>query len=1696
MLKNLSALFLSGVLWSAAAPVFGQDLTPPVIAFTAPSQAYISSLPGIAGTAFDDTVVSSVQVRVQRQSDGYYWDGSAFAAPGTWLEVPILSTTPVSWTYSTVPAWLNGAAYEVTARAMDSSDNWSVDYSTAVFHYDVGTPVSRVVSPVPGSIVSSFAAINGTAWDNESFIGQVWVKIDRADDNYYWNGALAQWTAAEVWNLAVGSFTWTYTGLAYGDLTAGTTYTAVSRAVDLAGNVEVSTDAAVSFLYAPVPLPPGCSMALSVRNDGLGDHTSIQDAVDALPKNLSGDVCVVIKPDGSYNGQVTVQGFTNNGYRVRIMAEPGGGPVTVSPQGGETAGFLLRNSSVTIENMEVIPAAVMPYGVLASSDNITLSGVTVVSAGSISSAGIRVSSFSSISNAAVVTENAAAIHLAGSSNTVAASGADNVSGTYPALLIDGGHYNSVTGSSLKNYEGPALGLSEGASYNTVSLSTVSTEGNGLAALQISTAPYNTVSDSWIYSLTGYGLRLDGGGWNTVLRTTMTSAGLANTALYLSASSFNRFEDSVVRHTGSGWAAYLTGGSHNNSLLRVLAITEAVNRSAFYLNASSSNTASGCVLSAPAGWAVYLSNGGFNNLVTASALYGGGIAYSTIYLNGVSSTTFSDNFLHNPAGKAVHVSLNARDTSIIRSTITTGAFFPAVQLEFSSGTTLADSYVHGGSSAVYVRGSTDTVISGSVLITTITAGKGLAVAQGSNGLIFSGGSAAGGAAAPAVHLAAGNSGAFSFSSLTVNGGRAGLKMDAQDPGASLALAGLIFQGLSPGATALDLPAATMVSTFTALSFSGEGIAVNVNGSALLPGSRVTMRDSLGSRYGTSYENDPGDYVDWVPDYIPPALSPAAFSGVGTGSLTMNWGSTFDPGTNYFVRLATHPASSPYVAMATTTALAYGFTGLTPDTTYYGFVSTDIASGYLASGEGLTLAAAPGPPAFAGVAYSSAALAWSAGGNPAWTVYEYEVYTSTDFVSFTSSGSLAATSDEFGGLEQGTTYFARVRAVNAAGVPTAYSYSGPVITARLYAAGAPAGVAGVTLGVSSIAWSWNSGTLADADHFVARDGGVVVSTQPFGATGSYIQEGLTPNTTHLLTVTGANANGESPAAASAVVYTLAAPPAALAAPFVGASSASLAWGLNGNPAGTAAQLWRSPDDASYANVYEGAALSYTDAALEECTLYYYKARNISGAGLYTAFTAPVSFTTAASTPAAPGGLYAEALDGARIALSWGHSPSVASVTQYRLYYDNAGGAINYGAPYAVFSSTVSSWTTPALTAGNTYKFAVRAVTRCGVEESNASAAYAQAVGVLSGVRAAIKVPQTGKRIKGNSVTIVAELTLGLPSQVKNVRFQYRLAGNAGWTDIAAANINHPNPDPAAPYFVHWDADAMAAGTYELRALATDVFDTADPAPPVITVAIDPVDFEVSESVSGGQMLKEQKIVNTVPSTVQAGDDSTALLTKVVIPAGAVNVATAAVTLIPNPPSRPAPPPGSGDLAIAVKINLSNGQSQLAGGNSAVITLSYRDDDGDGVVDGTTAEAGRLRIYAASDTGNSWTPLASTVDRTAKTVSAQTTHFSFFSAFATAASGLSSLKAYPNPWQPGAGGRFDAAAVTFTGLPNEARIKVFTILGELVRQLDVTAADAGTKTWDGRNSNGSKAASGIYLVRVESGGDDRTLKLAVER
>ncbi len=59
-----------------------------------------------------------------------------------------------------------------------------------------------------------------------------------------------------------------------------------------------------------------------------------------------------------------------------------------------------------------------------------------------------------------------------------------------------------------------------------------------------------------------------------------------------------------------------------------------------------------------------------------------------------------------------------------------------------------------------------------------------------------------------------------------------------------------------------------------------------------------------------------------------------------------------------------------------------------------------------------------------------------------------------------------------------------------------------------------------------------------------------------------------------------------------------------------------------------------------------------------------------------------------------------------------------------------------------------------------------------------------------------------------------------------------------------------------------------------------------------------------------------------------------------------------------------------------------------------------------------------------------------------------------------------------------------VHFTNLPPKARIRIYTVAGDLVRDLSHDESVRDFERWDLKNANGRDVASGIYMYRVESG------------
>ena len=160
------------------------------------------------------------------------------------------------------------------------------------------------------------------------------------------------------------------------------------------------------------------------------------------------------------------------------------------------------------------------------------------------------------------------------------------------------------------------------------------------------------------------------------------------------------------------------------------------------------------------------------------------------------------------------------------------------------------------------------------------------------------------------------------------------------------------------------------------------------------------------------------------------------------------------------------------------------------------------------------------------------------------------------------------------------------------------------------------------------------------------------------------------------------------------------------------------------------------------------------------------------------------------------------------------------------------------------------------------------------------------------------------------------------------------------------------------------------------------------------------------------------------------------------------------------------------------------------NAPVTLTLSYDPAQAALQGLDED--RLQVYFWNPARGDWEALPSQVDKNAHAVSAQTGHLSVYQVLgagtAAASNTVATIQVACNPLRP------DCRPMKFQGLPANARLRIYTLRGALVK--DMATDSAGTAQWDGTNQSGASVASGVYFIFAQGAGTSKTLKIAVER
>jgi len=169
------------------------DDTAPVVSITDPAdKASVSSLSSISGTATDDMGVTSVRLSLHRYSDGSYWNGSSWVAAVTMLTASYDSGTG-QWSYNGGPGSLDAGRYQISVFGYDAASNAGKDeHQVSAGTLDTTPPTVSIITPDGTGPVSSLQNIVGSAQDDSGNLRRVLVRINRREDNMWWNGSTWQ----------------------------------------------------------------------------------------------------------------------------------------------------------------------------------------------------------------------------------------------------------------------------------------------------------------------------------------------------------------------------------------------------------------------------------------------------------------------------------------------------------------------------------------------------------------------------------------------------------------------------------------------------------------------------------------------------------------------------------------------------------------------------------------------------------------------------------------------------------------------------------------------------------------------------------------------------------------------------------------------------------------------------------------------------------------------------------------------------------------------------------------------------------------------------------------------------------------------------------------------------------------------------------------------------------------------------------------------------------------------------------------------------------------------------------------------------------------------------------------------------------------------------------------------------------------
>ena len=505
----------------------------------------------------------------------------------------------------------------------------------------------------------------------------------------------------------------------------------------------------------------------------------------------------------------------------------------------------------------------------------------------------------------------------------------------------------------------------------------------------------------------------------------------------------------------------------------------------------------------------------------------------------------------------------------------------------------------------------------------------------------------------------------------------------------------------------------------------------------------------------------------------------------------------------------------------------------------------------------------------------------------------------------------------------------------------------------------------------------------------------------------------------------------------------------------------------------------DIAPWTNNGPSTAVTRTGLNLVEGGTYYFSVKAVNGAGLESGVrSSDGQVLTGLSENISPvnDGLgtdidYVSSLN--TLSANWNASHHPSGIAEYLYAIGTSAGAINVLGWTSNGTATSVTRTGLSLSEGTIYYFAVKPRPNQGIISS--------------------PVISSGQKIDTASPTARVELTPAPP--LKSGAFTAKLT------------ITETNPLSAPPslYFMPsagserpiplsqvspgvWSGDGFiesqcSSGTASFSFSASDL--AGNSGATITEGATFLIDTSVS-AASGG--------------TVANSDGSTVILPAAAYPSSLwVTISTPAASITSSIDSRTHDSVGLRGIVLTREFTATDSvNTRVSNFNRPVtIRLNWPDADNDGRVDGDYISEDLLRLYYLDPVLDKWVTVEGMrKNTTLNTLEADVPHFSIYSirSLPSGEQSMDSIKAYPNPCY------MENDNLTISGIPVASagvKILIYNAAGELVRTLKPGDGidNFNVGTWDGRNSSGDKAASGLYIYLAKTGNNGKaTGKFAI--